>query len=263
MSIRSISLPLFVALVAACLAGCSVDPIEDLQDDLDSQQAVVRQAAVMELKTLDDERTVELLVETLEGDSELLEEAGNALVLKGREWEEENPKAKKSEQNPVIEQLSQTIGDMHLEAPVRTKACWALGEIGSRRAIGALKGRLTDASSLKVRAESSTALKKLGYYGAATAREMLADGKFVEDYDEEARETRGLVIVDEEEEDADEEAADEDETASEEGSDDEDAGDEGETDGDDGEEEASDEEEAADAEQDGDEGSTDEGDETA
>lgn len=260
MSIRSISLPLFVALVAACLAGCSVDPIEDLQDDLDSQQAVVRQAAVMELKTLDDERTVELLVETLEGDSELLEEAGNALVLKGREWEEENPNAKKSEQNPVIEQLSQTIGDMHLEAPVRTKACWALGEIGSRRAIGALKGRLADASSLKVRAESTTALKKLGYYGAAAGREMLADGRFVEDYDAEARETRGMVIVDEEEEEADEEAAGGNETTSEDGSEDEEAGDEGETDE---EEEASDEDEAADAEQEDEEGSSDEGDETA
>lgn len=196
--------PLCVALILAVvlLAGCALDPIEEPEEKLESMQVSERQEAVETLKTLDDDRTIELLVETLEGDPELLEAAGNALVLKGREWEEEHPNAKKSEQNPVIEQLTNTIADMHLEAAVRTKACWILGEIGSRRAIAALKGRGSDPSSMKVREESKKSLQKLGYYADAAEREMLADGEFVETYDPEER---GMVIEDAEEGEAQEE----------------------------------------------------------
>jgi len=184
---------ILAALLALLLGGCALDPIEEQQDKLESMKVAERQAAVKFLKDYEDERTVELLVETLEGDPDLLEEAGNALVLKGREWEKEHPNAKKSEQNPVIEQLSQTIGDMHLEAAVRTKACWILGEIGSRRAIPALKPRVDDASSMMVRAEATNALNKLGSKAAAMGREMLGDGKFVESYTDEEREKRGLM----------------------------------------------------------------------
>jgi len=196
MSTRWFALCLAFMLPIVLLAGCALDPIEEQQEKLESMKEGERRAAVAALKALDDDRTIELLVETLEGDPELLEEAGNALVLKGREWEAEHPKAKKSEQNPVIEQLSNTIADMHLEAAVRTKACWVLGEIGSRRAIAALKGRGSDPSSMKVRAESVTSLKKLGYQSDAAEREMLADGKFVETYDPEER---GMVIEEPEE----------------------------------------------------------------
>jgi HEAT repeat protein len=196
--------PLCVVLILAVvlLAGCALDPIEEPEEKLESMQVSERQEAVETLKTLDDDRTIELLVETLEGDPELLEEGGNALVLKGREWEEEHPNAKKSEQNPVIEQLTNTIADMHLEAAVRTKACWILGEIGSRRAIAALKGRGSDPSSMKVREESKKSLQKLGYYADAAEMEMLADGEFVETYDPEER---GMVIEDTEEGEAEEE----------------------------------------------------------
>jgi HEAT repeat protein len=193
MSIRHALLWLTLAALLVLLVGCALDPIEEQQDKLESMNLKDRSDAVDFLKKYDDDRTVELLVETLEGDPELLEEAGNALVLKGREWEAEHPNAKKSEQNPVIEQLSQTIGDMHLEAPVRTKACWVLGEIGSRRAIAALKGRGSDPSSTMVRAESANSLKKLGYNADAMGREMIGDGKFVESYDEKTREARGLM----------------------------------------------------------------------
>jgi HEAT repeat protein len=206
MSTRWLLPGIVVVLVGLLLAGCALDPIEEQQEKLDSQKVIERRAAVTFLKDYEDDRTVELLVETLESDPELLEEAGNALVLKGRQWEEEHPNAKKSEQNPVIEQLSQTIGDMHLEAPVRTKACWVLGEIGSRRAIGALRGRTADPSSMKVRDEATTSLKKLGAVGDAAPREMLADGQFVEDYDEEARGKRGLMFPEDEEKAAEEEA---------------------------------------------------------
>ena len=210
MSTRWLVLLLCIALPVLLLAGCAVDPIEEQQENLDSMKLTQRQMAIDKLKVIDDERAIELLVEALEGDPDLLESAGNTLVLKGREWETEHPNAKKSEQNPVIEQLSATIGDMHLESPVRTKACWILGEIGSRRAIGALTGRANDASSMKVRVEYVTSLKKLGYYGTAAEREMLDDGRFVEAYDPAAR---GMVITeDEADETADEdvdEAADE------------------------------------------------------
>jgi len=193
MSIRRALPWLTLAALLVLLAGCALDPIEEQQDKLDSMKVAERRAAVNFLKDYEDDRTVELLVETLEGDPDLLEEAGNALVLKGREWEAEHPNAKKSEQNPVIEQLSQTIGDMHLEAAVRTKACWVLGEIGSRRAIAALKPRVDDPSSMMVRAEATNSLNKLGYKAAAMGREMLGDGKSVESYDEKAREARGLM----------------------------------------------------------------------
>jgi len=199
MSMRRVIPWLGLTALLALLAGCALDPIEEQQDKLESMQVAERQAAVEFLKGYEDERTVELLVETLEGDPDLLEQAGNALVLKGREWEAEHPNAKKSEQNPVIEQLSQTVGDMHLEAAVRTKACWVLGEIGSRRAIGALNGRVGDPNSTKVRDEATKSLSKLGFKGDAVSREMLGDGKFVESYDDDARETRGLMSQEEKE----------------------------------------------------------------
>jgi len=199
MSIRRVMPWLSLAGLLMLLAGCALDPIEEQQDKLDSVKVAERKAAVEFLKGYEDERTVELLVETLEGDPDLLEQAGNALVLKGREWEEEHPDAKKSEQNPVIEQLGQTIGDMHLEAAVRTKACWVLGEIGSRRAVPALKGRAADASSMTVRSEVANSLSKLGYSGGTMAREMLSDGVFVESYDDDVRETRGLMSEEEKE----------------------------------------------------------------
>ncbi|MGQ9732714.1 MAG: HEAT repeat domain-containing protein [Candidatus Zipacnadales bacterium] len=200
MSIRRMIISLVPLAPLALLVGCALDPIEEQQEKLDSQELFERREAVEFLKGYDDDRTIELLVETLEGDPELLEEAGNALVLKGREWEADHPNAKKSEQNPVIEQLSQTVADMHLEAPVRTKACWVLGEIGSRRAIPALKGRTGDPSSMKVRAEATNSLKKLGYTADTMPREMLGDGRFVETYTPEEREARGLVIKEEGEE---------------------------------------------------------------
>jgi HEAT repeat protein len=184
-----------VLLASALLAGCAVDPIEKLQDKLDSQRLAERRAAVRALETLKDERSVELLVETMGSDPDLLEQAGNALVLKGRKWEQKHPKAKKSEQNPVIEHLSQTVGDMHLDAAVRAKACWVLGEIGSRRALPAIKGRKDDPNSMIVRAEYATALSKLGSADPAAAMEMLPDGTLVKTYDPKKR---GLVVKEEE-----------------------------------------------------------------
>jgi len=187
-------LPLMLVAVAVVCAGCAVDPLEKLQDQLDAQKVTERKAAVDALLKLKDERSVELLVQTMGSDSELLEDAGNALVLKGREWEKRHPNAKKTEQNPVIEQLSATVDDMHLDPAVRAKACWVLGEIGSRRALPALKGRTVDPNSMIVRAEATTALNKLGSTGDAAPLEMLPDGTLVRSYDPEKR---GMVIKEE------------------------------------------------------------------
>jgi len=195
MSTRRLPLPLALLAAAVLLAGCAIDPIEKLQDKLDSQRLAERRAAVRALETLKDERSVELLVETMGSDPDLLEQAGNALVLKGRKWERKHPKAKKTEQNPVIEHLSQTVGDMHLDAAVRAKACWVLGEIGSRRALPALKVRKDDPNSMIVRAEAVTALNKLGSTGDAAAMEMLPDGTLVKTYNPKKR---GLVVKEEE-----------------------------------------------------------------
>ncbi len=195
MSIRWLLLPLALLATALLVAGCAVDPIEKLQDQLDSRQLADRKTAVKTLETMKDDRSVELLIETLESDPDLLEQAGNALVIKGRGWEQGHPKAKKSEQNPVIEHLSQTVGDMHLDAAIRAKACWILGEVGSRRALPALKARVEDPNSMIVRTETGIALNKLGSSGDAAALEMLADGTLVKSYDPEKR---GMVIKEEE-----------------------------------------------------------------
>jgi HEAT repeat protein len=195
MSMRRLLLPLGLLGAALAFSGCAVDPIEKLQDQLDAQEVSEREAAVQTLETLRDERSVELLVETLEGDPDVMEQAGNALVMKGREWERKHPKAKKSEQNPVIEQLGQTVADMHLDAAVRAKACWVLGEIGSRRALAAVNPRKDDPNSMIVRQEAVTARNKLGLTADAAAMEMLADGTLVKTYDPVKR---GLIVKEEE-----------------------------------------------------------------
>jgi len=173
-----------VAVLAALLVllgGCAVDPIERLSDELDKDQVPARRAAVNELRTQKDERSIELLVETLESDPELLEDAGNALVLKGRQWEHKHPNKKKTEQNPVTEAVIQSCKDMHLDAAIRAKACWILGEIGDRDALGELGARKDDPYSQRVRNEALLAREKLGLE-KAQRQEMLGEGRFIAAY---------------------------------------------------------------------------------
>ncbi|MCX7600014.1 MAG: hypothetical protein N2512_14275 [Armatimonadetes bacterium] len=139
------------------MAGCAVDPMDKLSHDLDSQDVTVRQQAVLALANLKDDRAVDALVDVLQGDEELCDMAGVALVKKGREVPE------KKKPNPVVEAVGRVAGNTHLLEKTRARACWTLGEIGDREAVPLLKG-LTSDSMAAVAEQAKIALEKLGYY---------------------------------------------------------------------------------------------------
>jgi HEAT repeat protein len=152
-----------LALATVCLAGCSIDPMERLTEDIKSQDKAVRERAVLTLANLDDDRTVETLVDVLSSDDELYNQAGVALVKKGRAVEEPDPK----KPNPVVDEVVKVLNNAHLSQEFRGRAAWVLGEIGDRRAIPALSGASTGAlvgekPAQMVRDVSLDALKKLG-----------------------------------------------------------------------------------------------------
>ena len=124
-----------LALVLVALAGCSVDPMERLTEDIKSQDQTVRERAVLTLANLDDDRAVDSLVNVLEGDDELCDMAGVALVKKGREVDEPDPK----KPNPVVDAVGKVLNNAHLAESFRARAGWTLGEIGDRRALGPLQ----------------------------------------------------------------------------------------------------------------------------
>jgi len=159
-----------LALVLVALAGCSVDPMERLTEDIKSQDEAVRERAVLTLANLDDERAVDSLVDVLEGDDELCDMAGVALVKKGREVNEPDPK----KPNAVVDQVGKVLNNAHLAEPFRGRAAWVLGEIGDRRAIPPLQTAQTGAKvgekpALVVREMAKQGLEKLGYMSAVRA----------------------------------------------------------------------------------------------
>ncbi len=149
---------LSVAAVGLVLMwGCAIDPMEQLSQDIESQDLVVRHRAVVALANLKDDRAMEALVDVLQGDEELCDLAGVALVKKGREWPE------KKKPNAVVEAVGRVAKNTHLLEKVRARACWVLGEIGDREAVPILKGLLTDTKAA-VKEQAKIALEKLGYY---------------------------------------------------------------------------------------------------
>ena len=66
------------------MLGCAEDPIEQLEKDIDSPELATRRAAVAVLGPMEDERSIDLLIEVFEGDEELMDEAAKMLVKKGR-----------------------------------------------------------------------------------------------------------------------------------------------------------------------------------
>ena len=148
----------------AILAGCTIDPMERLTEDIKSQDKDVRQRAVVQLANLDDERTLDLLIDVLSSDDELCDLAGVALVKKGREVKEPDPK----KPNPVVDEVGKVLNNAHLTEPFRGRAAWVLGEIGDRRAIGALQGgqaaKVGEKLALVVQLMSKQGLEKLGYF---------------------------------------------------------------------------------------------------
>ena len=156
-----------VALAAALLpilAGCSIDPMERLTEDIKSQDLTTRKNAVLQLANLKDERTIDSLIDVLSGDDELCDLAGVALVKKGREVKE--PDEKKP--NPVVDEVAKVLNNAHLTEQFRGRAAWVLGEIGDRRAIPALQtglvAKIGEKLALSVQAMSKQALEKLGFY---------------------------------------------------------------------------------------------------
>ena len=165
--IRSLPKVMAALLVAAALtavAGCALDPIERLSEDIKSQDKAVRERAVLRLANIDDDRTVDLLADVLESDDEMFNMAGVALVKKGREVKEPDPK----KPNPVIDAVAKILANAHLAEPFRARAAWTMGEISDRRAIPPLVAGLTaltgDKAALLVQKMSKQALEKLGYY---------------------------------------------------------------------------------------------------
>ncbi len=143
--------------IVLVLSGCAVDPMEQLSQDIESQELVTRQRAVLELANLQDERALDAVVDVLQGDEELCDAAGVALIKKGREW----PAKKKP--NGVVEAVGRVAKNVNLLDKVRARACWTLGEIGNREAVPVLKALQTDLKQ-PVKDQTKTALEKLGFF---------------------------------------------------------------------------------------------------
>jgi len=156
----------------AILAGCTVDPMERLTEDIKSQEKDVRQRAVVQLANLDDERSVDLLIDVLSSDDDLSALGGVALVKKGREVEEPDPK----KPNPVVDEVGKVLNNAHLTEPFRGRAAWVLGEIGDRRAIPALQGGqgalVGEKPAAVVREMAKQGLEKLGYFSVGRSFDL-------------------------------------------------------------------------------------------
>jgi HEAT repeat protein len=154
-AMRALSIALGVILLV--LSGCAIDPMEQLSQDIEAQELMVRQQAVLQLANLKDERAIDALVDVLQGDEELCDAAGVALVKKGREW------PKKKRPNGVVEAVGRVAKNVNLLEKARARACWTLGEIGDREAVPILKGLQGDAKQA-VKDQAKAALEKLGFF---------------------------------------------------------------------------------------------------
>jgi len=164
LQLRNLLVMTMAAALLALLSGCTVDPMERLSEDIKSQSKETRAAAVLQLANLHDDRAIESLIEVLEGDDELCDMAGVALVKKGREVDEPDPK----KPNPVIDEVAKTLNNAHLPEQFRGRAAWVLGEIGDRRAIPALQtgqgAKIGEKPAAVVREMSKESLEKLGFF---------------------------------------------------------------------------------------------------
>lgn len=153
------------------IAGCAIDPMEQLAIDIQSQDVTTREEAIIAMANLKDQRATEELLGLLEKDDELLDIVGVALVKKGREIEQ-----RKLQVNTIVEAVGKTLGNAHLAEPFRARAAWTLGEIGSRQAVSVLLAgtlaKVGAAPAAYVRLYSREALEKLGYYSEGRAYEM-------------------------------------------------------------------------------------------
>jgi len=162
-----------LALAALVMAGgCALDPMEELGNQIQSQDVETRTQAIIGLANLKDQRATEELLGVLEKDDELFDLAAVALVKKGREIEQQDHKAV----NRIVEDAGKILSNAHLAERFRARAAWTLGEIGSREAVPVLlagtEAKVGVVAAVLVREYSKQALEKLGYYSDGRAYEI-------------------------------------------------------------------------------------------
>jgi len=197
--------PAFLLCGLIIVAGCALDPMERLSEDVDSEDPAVRAQAVLQLANLRDDRAVEALVELLESDDVVYDKAGVALVKQGRELiTDKKP-------DPILTQIANVMNNVHAPQGNRARAAWVLGEIGDREAIPALRtgtGAKTaggDAATAVVD-QATLALKKLGDGSEGVAFD-LAPELFASRVVTSLPEVPSVAPPDEEDDDEDEGAA--------------------------------------------------------
>ena len=155
MRVRHVLTGLIVAATALWLLGCGVDSMETLSQQIKSPDPTKRKIAVLELANVNDPRALKLLVDALQSDPVIYDQAALALVKKGREL------AGRAKENPVGKQVADVLKSDLVAPDFRARAAWTLGEIGDRRAIPDLKGATGGPDSIGP--EATRALQKLGY----------------------------------------------------------------------------------------------------
>ncbi len=167
---RLLAVTVMIGIIAGILAGCAMDPIEDLSRKVESPKVTTREQAIVTLANLVDRRAIKLLGEAIASDDELCDKAAVALVKHGRRLKTTEP------ENPVVAQVSEVLENIHLGERFRARAAWTLGEIGDRRAIPLLKevalGLLVDATKPIMTQQAAEALEKLGFNSESRALEL-------------------------------------------------------------------------------------------
>jgi HEAT repeat protein len=154
------------------LGGCGIDPMEKLSEQINSQNLDERSQAITQLANLNDPRATDALIQVLDSDDKMGDEAAVALVKKGRE------RTTKQKPDPLLDAIAKVMGNLHTSEHNRARAAWALGEIGDRLAIPPLKaaqgGAKTagGADSTLIRTYAQQALEKLGNETAGRAYEI-------------------------------------------------------------------------------------------
>lgn len=175
LSLRHLWALVLAAGILAVFTGCTVDPMERLTEDIKAQKLEVRRNAVLQLANFKDDRTIEPLIDVLQGDDELYNMAAVALVKKGREVDLPDPK----KPNPVVDELAKVVANAHLTEQFRGRAAWALGEIGDRRAIPGLQAgqsaKIGELPAGVVRKMATQGLEKLGYLADGRAFDVAPD----------------------------------------------------------------------------------------
>lgn len=164
------------------LSGCALD--------------VTETASMDELARMNNKRSLERLVVEFETVPETREEVAKGLIRRGRRWFAEHPGSLYT--NLVIAEVGKTAASSHIDATIRSKAVWVLGEIAvlakpdhARHEAKAAIVLACGDSSMSVGEEVAIALNKLGFTsldGVEARGPELADGyTTVDGYDPAAR----------------------------------------------------------------------------